>query len=262
MAIKRMLFPLFVIILAFVAVNFIRPAVLAVLEEHAEKDVKLAELSAIEKTATNIGSLSASRETLLASADGRLIMSYLPIGHDHDRIVDILNFLALQTGAVISDVSFEAGSVPPAAVPQEGVVAPDGTIVETAPQVPLSSTFGVSVEMSGSYESLKSFMDKVASVDRLKKVTSFSITEQEAPTGSPSVEDGQTVVDDGTLSAMLSAEFAYLPESSYPGAHLLPIFSSGSFDVESVKQSMTSDELVPALPEPVLSDRRANPFKL
>jgi hypothetical protein len=257
-----MLFPLFVIILAFVAVNFIRPAVLTVLEQRAEKDVKLAELSAIEKTATNIGSLSESREMLLASVDGKSIMSYLPVRHDHDRIVDILNFLALQTGAVISDVSFEAGSVPPAAVPQEGVVAPDGTIMEAAPQTPSPSTFEVSVEMSGSYESLKSFMDKVASVDRLKKIVSFSITKQKNPTGSPSVEDGQTVVDDGTLSAMLSAEFAYLPESSYPGAHLLPIFSTGSFDMESVKQSMASDELVPALPEPVLSDRRANPFKL
>jgi hypothetical protein len=254
-----MLFPLFVIVLAFIAVNFIRPGVLAVLDQRAAKEVKFAELAAVEKTASNVGSLADSRESLLGSEDGRSVMSYLPTGPDHDRIVDILNYLAFQSGAVIGDVSFEDGKNIPSEVPQSQVVAADGTIIQEPPSVPVPMTFSVSVDMSGSYDSLKSFMEKVSSVDRLRAISSFSLKKESQSLASGT--DGQAVPDDGVLSATFDVEFAYLPEASYPGAHLLPVFSSTTFDIGSVRQMMAADESIPALPEPTLPGRRADPFK-
>jgi len=263
MSIRRMLFPLFVIILAFVAVNFIRPAILSVLDQRTMKETKLAELAAVEKTAANIGSLSDARKKLLGSEDGRMIMSYLPTKPDHDRIVDIFNFFGLQSGAIIGDIAFEknvAVAAPVADVSSE-VVAADGTVIETPPAAPLPSVFSVTVEMSGAYDSLKSFMDRVSSMDRLEKVVSFSITKSNTETGASAGNPGQTA-GEGELSAKLEVEFSYLPEASYPGAHLLPIFAAGEFDTASVLQAMGSNESIPVLPEPALPGRRSDPFKL
>ncbi len=255
-----MLFPLFVIGTAFLAVNFIRPAVLSVLDQRAAKEAKLAELSAVEQTAANIGALSGSRETLLSSDEGRLVMSYLPARSDHDRIVDVLNYLALGSGAIIGEVSFDAGAAVSAPVPVVEVIGADGMPVQTPPQTPVPSTFSVTVEASGAYDSLKSFMEKISSVDRLQKIVSFSLSKQES--SSAPGADGQTPPDDGILSAQIEVEFMYLAEASYPAAHLLPIFAAGKFDMESVGAAMSSAGSIPALPEPALPGRRSDPFKL
>lgn len=254
-----MLFPLFVIIIAFLAVNFIRPAVLSVLDQRLAKEAKLAELSAVERTAANIGALSESREALLSSDDGKLVMSYLPVRSDHDRIVDVLNYLALGSGAIIGAISFDAGTAVPAPVPVAEVVGADGLPVQTPPQTPTPSMFSVTMEASGTYDSLKSFMEKVSSVNRLQKITSFSLSKQES--SSTPGADGQAPSDNGTLSAQIEVGFMYLPEASYPTAHLLPIFTAGNFDMESVASAMSSAGSIPALPEPALPGRRPDPFK-
>ncbi len=260
MSIKRILFPLFIFVIAFLVVNYIRPSILAVLDQRSVKEVKLAELAAVEKTAANIGALSGARTTLLNSKEGEILVSYLPTKPDHDRIVDILNFLALQSGAVISGVTFEDDKNALALVPPQEIVGADGLVIQSAPQAPVPSVISVSVNADGTYDGLKSFMEKVSSVDRLRKIVSVSLSKknQDFAPGA----DGQIPPDDGTLSAELGIEFLYLPEASYPNAHLLPIFSAGSFDVDTVQRMMESDESVPALPEPILSERRTDPFKL
>jgi Tfp pilus assembly protein PilO len=260
MSIKRILFPLFIFVIAFLVVNYIRPSVLSVLDQRSAKEVKLAELSAAEKTAANIWALSDARTAFLNSGDGGAILSYLPIKPDHDRIVDVLNYLALQSGAVIGNISFENNATPSVLVPQQEIIGADGSVVQTPPQAPVPSAIFVSVGMNGTYDGLKSFMEKVSSMDRLRKIVSFSLSKEKqvAALGA----DGQVSPDDGILSAELGIELLYLPEVSYPNAHLLPIFATGSFDVDSVQRAMESDESVPPLPEPPLPERRADPFKL
>lgn len=259
MAVKRILFPLFVIAVAFLVLNYIRPSVLSVLDQRAAKEARLAELAAVEETAANIGALSDSREALLDSDDGRAVMAYLPVKSDHDRIVDVLNYLALGSGANINEVSFEAGVTAPIAAPIKEALETNGIVMWAAPSVPAPSSFSVTADVSGAYGSLKSFLEKVTSVDRLKKVVSFSISEQDQSVAPGT--DGQVPPDDGTLTAKIEIEFMYLPEASYPGAHLLPIFTAGNFDMESARQAMRSDGSIPTLPEPALPGRRPDPFK-
>jgi hypothetical protein len=259
MAIRRMLFPLFIIAIVFLAVNFIRPAVLSVLDQREAKDVKLAELASVEKTAANIGSLSDSRDTVLGSEEGALIMSYLPIGSDHDRIADIFNYISIQSGAVIGNISFGGGTAAAPRAPTADIIGADGSVIQTPPTAPVPPAFLVTVDIDGAYENVKSFMQRVSSVDRLHRVMSFSVSKRD-PIGAPQA-DGQPLPDDGILSAQLEVEFPYLPVATYPSAHLLPVFSTGSFDMESVRRIMESGDSIPTLPEPALPEKRADPFK-
>jgi len=255
---KKILFPLFIVIFAFIAINFIRPAILSALDQRIAKEVKLAELAMVEKTATNIGALSGSRKAILESEDGTLLMTYLPTKVDQDRIVDILNYAALKTGTVIGGISFEAGKAPREVALAEQVVGADGIAIATPPPTPIPSSFSMKLNAGGTYDSLKSFMEQVSTVNRLQRVTAFSLTKKDKV--ELSAGETATSEDEDKLSADFEVSFLYLPESVYPGAHLLPMFESGAIDTSSVKRLMESKEIIPALPEPMLPERRVDPF--
>lgn len=254
MSIKSIAFPLFVVALVFIALNFIRPTVLSILEKREMRDSKQAELKAVEGTLANIRSLSDSRSALLAEERGARAIEYLPFASDQDRVLDILNYLAVQAGASIASVTFKETPVPIRPSTTEPMLG-DGTALPNPPQPPISQAFTVTVEMTGTYESIKSFMEKVSNANRLHTISVFSIKEKKQEGGTEEAPP----VSDGFLEGMFEADFAYLPEETYENAYLHPVFASGTFDTSGLDKlsSMKSD--VPSLVEPSVSGR-SNPF--
>lgn len=250
---KKLVFPLFLIAIVFLSVNYIKPLVVSVLDKQKEKDEKLSELEAVEATVRNIGTLSESRQSLLESGNGKMAYDYLPVTQDHDHVLDIFNYLAVQSGAVVNDVSFEISkNNPTVSVTNELVDKATGASVPKV-SLPEPSAFVASVRFQGSYDGIKSFLGKISGAGRFHAIKSFTIEKQQKKEG----EEGGS---DDTLLASLGAEFSYLPEKTYPQAHTMPIFANGKFTLNPLDKLVALGEGVPALAEPAVSPR-SNPFK-
>lgn len=247
---------MFVLVSVFLGVNFIRPSVLAVIDQKEKKVAMLAELSAVEKTAMNIGSLSSSRKSLLDSDDGKLIMLYLPERSDQDRIVDILNYFGVKSGVSIGNISFseaKSGSVANKTVP----LIDGEDAIQGPPPIPTPLAFSVSVVAAGSYDSLKSFVEEISTMNRLQEISTFSLENRKIIT--PDGEQSNVTGDD-MLTVTIDLSLPYLPMSSYPGAHLLPVFDLEQINIATLKEAISDRKIVQPLSEPTLPDYRSNPF--
>jgi hypothetical protein len=255
MSIKRLSFPIFMVVAIFLGVFLVKPAVTSVLEKRQTVAEKDAELAAVEATKQNVEALALSRETLLNTDEGKMVYGYLPVSVDQDRIVDIFNHYAMQSGAVVDDVTFETKDVNKS--PYFAAELPKSNNAFSAPTAPESDSFTLHANIQGSYESIKAFMKEVSHPARSYKLVSFSIGKKDAGTDA----DGKQLPDSGILSGSFAAEFYYLPEGKYPQGYLLPVFSSGTFDTSVVKDLIAKENKVPALSDPGNAGRR-NPFAL
>lgn len=256
MSIKSISFPLFVVVLIFIALNFIRPTVLSIMEKRTLKESKAAELRTVEATLANIGALADSRDALLGEDRGNMAVEYLPFASDQDRVLDILNYLSVQAGASIASVTFKESPVQPRPAVQPEVLA-DGTVVPMPPRAPLPKSFSVTVAMTGTYDSLKSFMEKVSNANRFHTVSMFSIGEKKEQRSAQ--EEEAPTVPDGFLEGIFEADFAYLPEEKHENAYLHPVFAAGKFDTSALDKLAAMRSDVPTLVEPSTSGR-SNPF--
>lgn len=255
MSIKRLSFPIFVVVVIFLGIFLVKPAVLSVMENRQAKAGKDAELSVVEATKQNLEALSNTRDSLLESEEGKMVYAYLPVSLDQDRIVDIFNYYAMQSGAVVNNITFDAKEVGKS--PYFPAETQEEADPMSAPKAPEPSTFVLSANMQGSYESIKSFLKEVSRPARSYRLVSFAITKKETGTG----PDGQPMPDSGILSGSFSAEFYYLPEKQYPRGYLLPVFGVGQFDLSVIKDLIAKEKTVPALSDPGNAGR-GNPFVL
>ncbi|NTW89673.1 MAG: hypothetical protein HGB37_02070 [Candidatus Moranbacteria bacterium] len=255
MSIKRLSFPIFIIIVIFLGVFLVKPAVVSVMEKRQVKAEKEAELSAVEATKQNLEVLASSRESLLGTDEGRMVYAYLPVSLDQDRIVDVFNYYAMQSGAVVNNITFESKDT------KKSPYFPADTQEEmdplSAPKSPVPSTFTLSANIQGSYESIKAFLKEVSRPARSYKLVSFAIVKKDSGTD----QSGQPMPDSGILSGSFAAEFYYLPEKQYPRGYLLPVFSAGQFDMTGIRDLMAKEKTVPALSDPGNAGR-GNPFVL
>lgn len=255
MSIKRISFPIFIIIVIFLGTFLVKPTVISVMEKRQAKAEKEAELAAVEATKQNLEVLASSREALLGTDEGKMVYSYLPISLDQDSIVDVFNYYAMQSGAVVNSVAFESKDVkksPYFPADTQGKMDP-----LSAPKAPVPSAFTLSANIQGSYESIKTFLNDISRPARSYKLVSFAIVKKDSGTD----QSGQLMPDSGILSGSFSAEFYYLPEKQYPRGYLLPVFTAGQFDLTGIRELMTKEKTVPALSDPGNAGR-GNPFVL
>ncbi len=257
MSIKKISFPIFIIALIFIALYFIKPTVLSILDKRAVKETKLIELQSVENTKASIGTLSEARAVLLAKSEGQLALAYLPLASDQDRVLDMLNYLATQGGASIDSMSFvvEPREVPLPAEPMAPL--PDGSIPPTPPVAPSPQLFSVKVAMTGTYEGMKAFMEKLSMINRFHEIKSFAIVEPDIELDS----EGAPTAPSGFLEGSLEAVFSYLPEGRYDNAYLHPVFSSKQFDTKAFDKLASLRADTPPLTEPAATGR-PNPFSL
>ncbi|HWQ60086.1 MAG TPA: hypothetical protein VN420_02980 [Candidatus Fimivivens sp.] len=254
MSLKKLSFPIFVIVIVFIGAFSVKPTVDSVLENRKNLKARADELAAVEATRRNLDMLSASRDSLLTSDEGTTVYGYLPVSFDQERIVDVFNFYAMQSGAVINDIAFMHKATPASVSP---AVSVDGNVDDAAlpPVPPVPGSFTMHASIQGSYESLRSFFKSVSHPGRSYALTSFSIEKKGVATDA----NGQAVADTGMLSGTFSADFFYLPEKSYPRGYLLPVFGTGAFDLASVRELIAEEKAVPELPVPGDAGR-GNPF--
>ncbi|MEI6650873.1 MAG: hypothetical protein WCL23_05605 [Candidatus Moraniibacteriota bacterium] len=251
MPIKKIFPFLFLVIVLFVGFGFLKPTVDSIIGKLSQQTTLQNDLATAKTTRENIDKISNSLDSVLASESGKAALAFLPSNSNQDRIVDIMNVCSFQSGISVSDFSFQPNSKQP--VSQVINSASDGKPV-TAPVLPAPESVTMTIGVRGSYESIKSFLEKLAVSGRFHVVNAVSI-KQESSKGDSNVAAAPT----GALMATVKADFFNQPERSYPGANLLPVFGQGTFDTAAIDTLLKSESKIDVLPDAPTSGR-GNPF--
>jgi Tfp pilus assembly protein PilO len=255
MSIKRLSFPIFIVVAIFLGVFLVKPAVSSVLEKRQIMSEKETELSVVQSTKQNVEALATSRETLLNTDEGKMVYSYLPVSVNQDRIVDTFNYYAMLSGAVVDDMTFEMKHANQS--PYFAAELPKANDVLSVPVAPEPDSFTLHANIQGSYQSIKAFMKEVSHPARSYRLVSFSIEKKDAGVGA----NGEPARDSGILTGSFAAEFYYFSENKYPQGYLLPVFTAGQFDLSTVTDLIAKEKNIPALSDPSVVGRE-NPFAL
>lgn len=257
MGLKLLVFPTIVGLSLILAVMFIQPDVMSILEQRAIESTKQEALSKIETVAANIQNMSSSldsrKETEL------LIKRYYPDKVDQERAVDMVNFLAQQSGVIVTKISLveqENKKKSVSSAQDESTASEEVDILSnTEPIVEPPKSYKVDVTVMGTYESIRGFFERLYRTDRFRAMNSFSVQEITLKTE----KEGESIPDN-FLEGSMSLDFRYIPQKRAGNVLHHPLFQSESLDYSSANQladfinSPVSDLTIP-------TTGRSNPFE-
>lgn len=274
---KLLLLPLSLVIVIAVSVFWIKPEislVLATKKSIAESEARL------EKTNEVIGNIGALDRSLNENAGNeRLTEKYLPKEGSDDRILDQANFLASESGLLLSSAKLErvsnkavqmaAEQIEKNAEQAELAAASPGNIfrntmspesdivfVDSEPEARIR-LIETSFSMIGKYDQIKSFIERMYRADHFHRFLSLKIGE-DALSGGSAFGESETK-DPEVLTAEAVIEFAFLPESSVERGVFLTAFEKSSFDYSIVEElRVRASREIPLLD--ASPSGRSNPF--
>jgi len=167
---------------------------------------------------------------------------------NQDQLVDTFSFLASQQGLYISDIAITPQTTDILILGEETI---DPTIVIDRSVHPKKIAFtGI---VSGSYENIKSFFQKINHTNRFHELQSFSIFEK-------SVTESEVKTPTGELEGTFSVVYGYLPSRPVASALDIPFFKDMSFDLIGTAKNVPSDlTKIPSLE--LGKSGKSNPFK-
>ncbi len=234
MGLKLLVFPTLIGLSLVLAVMFIYPDVMSILEQQQIETTKqdaLLKVEGVEKNIQNIvGSLDSKKET------EALVKRYYPEKMDQERAVDMVNFLAQQSGVIITGLTVTEQDVKKKSVPIANDVSEtaDGGIdilSDTEPTVEPPKSYKVNVSVIGTYESARSFFERLYKTDRLRVMDMFTLQEIASRT-----EQDKESIPDNFLEGSISLDFRYAPLRRAGNVLHHPLFQTGAFDYSSTNQ--------------------------
>ncbi|OGI21415.1 MAG: hypothetical protein A2808_00215 [Candidatus Moranbacteria bacterium RIFCSPHIGHO2_01_FULL_55_24] len=250
MQLKLLIVPSLIIISIILIIGFIKP-------DYDTLKIKRATLVQKETEAANVATIIANVKQLNASLDAdqeteSFILRYYPDSIDQGRVIDAFNFLALQSGLVITSV--ELKELPPVAIEeaiqnvpmtslQGGATDPSlaGSEIPPVPQyqAPRPRSYTALVKARGSYENVKGFVERMMRLDRIHGMKNFSVGLNEEALRT--IDAGEAVSEEAAseLVVMFETRFDYLPAQKMVNALHVPVFEKGSLDFAAAKEAMT-----------------------
>lgn len=233
MKLKIFILPAFIILELILAIGFIKPNIDLISTKQSEITLQKNALSRVDSVAENIGKINASLDSRTKTV--AFIERYFPKRSDEERVVDMLNYLAQQSGVVVTEVGIKenekvatiAISEP---VPVEGAVIT--AIPELSPELPES--YEVVVSVFGSYQNIKDFFNRVYHADRLHSTKEFSIVARKDKLAES--EEGTSDPQSTFLMGTIVADFLFIKEKQVVNALNVPLFHSPVFDFEAVEK--------------------------
>ena len=256
MHLKVLLVPVLVVMILVLAIGFIRPAL-------ADLSVKQTELASVSAKLALVATAESNVDALNASLDSRsdaeqFAKRYLPERMDQDRPMDALNFLAAQSGVMLTDVQTE-DIKRVVAIPMDVALDPIAAAEAEAAAVPIADTFVVSAEVRGSYENIKAFLARASRMDRLHDISAFGIEVDDANLSLPG-QDAAPVDSAAELIGSFRASFPYFAGRSAVAVVSAPLFQQSQVDFGPVTAALEkSTEAIPSLDRP--ESGRDNPFR-
>jgi Tfp pilus assembly protein PilO len=256
MHLKVLLVPTLVVLILVLAIGFIRPSVADMQAKQIELDTVSAHLADVETAESNIDALNASLDS--RSDAEAFVKQYLPERMDQDRPMDALNFLAAQSGVMLTGMELEEVKRV-VAIPTDGSVDPAVAAEAEAMADPIPDTYTVSATVRGSYENIKTFLTRASRMDRLHDITAFGI-EVDDKEQNQDQEEGVVVDPAANLKGTFEASFAYFSGRPAVAVISAPLFQRSQVDFGPATAALErSTESIPSLDRP--ESGRSNPFR-
>lgn len=242
MSLKLLVLPLFIILEVVIVIGYIKPDVSAIFakrDEIATVEVELANVDAVNR---NIQSLSASLASRSEAAS--FVGRYYPKVLDEERVVDMFNFLAQQTGIIVSGVKFTR-NVKTHSVNQEsynqaisnGMTPEQATDIAAAAALAIPEDYIAEVSVIGAYANIKDFYTRLYHADRLYEAIEFSMGRRKLE--DQKVKEGEVSgVQPNFLSGTFIAKFPYLGAQRVNDPMTDPIFQTSAIDFEPLDTTL------------------------
>lgn len=250
MSLKILVVPFSILFSLIVVIGFIKPDMSVLQEKKNVLATKTTQLRDMAMLLENISTLSVSLDGQLDSES--MLGAYIPKTLDQERVIDMFNYLAAQTGVTVSVMAMQDVMLK---VEEEPIVDPaaimSDSVVVVPPAKPQTKAFSASVKATGDYARVKDFFHRLAHMNRFHKIQSFSL-------GVTPVDQGDG--DANSLTGTFVSQFDYFPMSKVDTAVNTPVFLKGSFDTAEFDALLawTSYQVSP-LKQPATG--RANPFQ-
>ena len=270
-----LLFPLSLIIAIAVGIFWIQPALTEMLDKRATIDTASQNLQQVQTIAANVAVLSRNLDD---NADReQLVVTYFPKMQDDERMIDVSNFLASESGILLSSVKMEqikselvqsaatrqsaqeeireVGEVSPTSAAATAVaLSPALTLVQSSPETRMRAE-DVTLSVLGRYEQIKMFFEKLYRSNRLNQ---FRMISSRVPSATSQSPDAPTLSPD-ILQGTFTVRFSFLPLASLTEGTYVPIFEKTTFDFQTVDelQGMITSTVAPL---DVTPSPRPNPF--
>jgi len=233
-----------------IMIGFVKPDITTLQERKVFYATKLEQAQNMNTLLGNIDSLTSSLES--QPEQELFIQNYFPKTMDQGRVIDAFNFLAMQSGVAVSLMDLK--EVKNERVLEE-VVPVDASTPTSMGHPAKTRSFSAQVSVKGQYENIKDFFERVAHMNRMHKLWNFSIVTQDKKQ-----TNGDESDETGILLGNFEAAFEYFDVQPAQNALYVPVFTRGTFDMESIdatKNWVTSK--VPPLERS--ASGRPNPFR-
>lgn len=241
-----------------VVIGYVKPDIDVLQQKKVLLETKTGQSQNMTTLLSNISNLESSLATQTESV--ALVSSFIPNDPDQERVIDIFNYLASQSGVFVSimgmkTVVIKNDTKPVVAVADPALASSDPSVVagETmaAALKPKVKAYAAEVEVKGNYEGIKDFFNRLAHMNRFHTISNFTISVPE--------EDSADAAA-GVLKGTFESQFDYFPPVTLETALNAPIFSKGVFDTAQLT-SLLAWIQYPVSPLKDLNPGRANPFQ-
>lgn len=251
MHLKLLIVPFLIIMAIVLAIGFIKPDIDAVQRERANLVTKEKQRDSIENIVQNIQALTGMLDSKKESE--QFISSYFPTKQDHERVIDSINYSAIQSGVLVESMNIEDVAKEQADTFSLDTTVPTEGMSATEYQTPMPESFTTTVVVRGSYENIRDFLTRAAHMNRFQKMSLFSITNP---------KDAEESAGDNlsNLKGTFITNFDFIAPQEIESALGMSVFEKGSMDMTSVESALAwVTNLVPQLEKP--GTGKPNPFR-
>jgi len=232
------------IIIIVSAIWFVVPAYQEMSQKRSDLKESTAKLVDLREKSTMTDKLSGELQS--KNVEQALILSYLPTSVIEEQVIDNLNYIASAEGVSIYNLSVKR-------LTAEAIAAAKAATTSNAKSKNSLQKTEVTYGMIGSYDKIKSVLQKVYKLKRYNSISSISVKKVFLP----GTENQNTATDN--LQADVKLAFDYLEEVKIVDDLDNPLFTQGQFTMKAVEDinSMAGIDVAKINPP---ATGRTNPF--
>lgn len=249
MKIKLLLVPSVITLIIVLGIWLVYPAYsngsTGARDHYDQLKAEKAKLDSIMSKSGNVSKLATQLDSL--GADKDVVYEFVPSDIKESEIIDNLNRFAADSGLLIYGLSVDRPSLEVTApeVPQTmgstslDAGATDVSVVPAAPVLPKAKNFEANIQVSGNYDQIKNFLEKVNVFARSNNLDSLllkkGISSVTGGTSNATISTTAPALD--VLTADMKIGFNILDKVKLSDGNVNdPVFSNSSFDTKIISQ--------------------------
>ncbi len=242
MSLKILILPTFIILEVIIAIGYIKPNIDGILAKQIEIQTAKDDLAKVDSVVGNIQTIG--RSITSRSEAVSFVEKYYPKKLDEERVVDMFNFLAQQSGIIVTGVAVTADPEVRVAdavyndAVNNGVTPEEATLMAEAATLAAPKSYTAKVTVIGGYQNIKDFFSKIHHADRLHETSEFAI-EYRKQDPNKAEEEAAAGIQSNFLIGTLKAKFPYVGQQQTSDALNDPLFQASAFNFKTAEQAIS-----------------------